>query len=78
MVLHAITNNAKLVKVAASSMSSERLLEGEHDTLNVSFAPRLFKPSIGETKSSTVLYHVFSKEICFREKGAFWCEKEKK
>ena len=48
MVLHHITNNTKLIKVATSSLSAKRLLEGDNDIVYTVTIPERLEDGVSK------------------------------
>ena len=49
MILHDVTNNPKLVKVAATPIRAKRLFEGDHDIRNVVSVPQRLEDCVGKS-----------------------------
>jgi hypothetical protein len=61
MVLHDISNDAKLVKVPTTSLGSKRFLEGDLDVVDVISVPGGPKELITKPQNQNVLDHLLSK-----------------
>jgi hypothetical protein len=63
MVLHDISNNAKLIKVASTALSAEGLLEGNLNVVNVMSVPGGTEEGVAEAHDKNVLDHLLSKVV---------------
>lgn len=63
MVLHDISNNAKLVKVASTALGAERLLECNLDVVNVMSVPGSAEERIAEAHDENILDHLLSEVV---------------
>ncbi|KAI6754287.1 hypothetical protein HG530_012801 [Fusarium avenaceum] len=63
MVLHNITNNAKLVEVTSTSFSAEGLLECDLDVVDVLSVPCGAEEGVTESEDQNVLDHLLSKVV---------------
>lgn len=63
MVLHDISDNAKLIKVASTALSTERLLEGNLDVVNVMSVPGGTEEGVAEAHDENILDHLLSKVV---------------
>jgi hypothetical protein len=71
VVLHDISNDAKLIKVTASALSAERLLEGDLDVVDVVAVPGSAEERVTEAKDQDVLHHLLAKIVVNSEQLLF-------
>jgi len=62
-ILHNITNDAKLVKVAASSFGSEWLLERDLNVVDVIPVPSRTEKFVAESEDENVLDHLLAQVV---------------
>jgi len=62
-ILHNITNDAKLVKVAASSFGSEWLLERDLNVVDVIPVPSRTEKLVAESEDENVLDHLLAQVV---------------
>lgn len=60
-----IPNDSELVEIAASSLSTERLLERNDHTLDRVSVPNALEDLIGEAKHDEILHHLFSQIVVY-------------
>lgn len=63
MVLHDISDNAKLVKVASTALGAKRLLEGDLHIVDVVSVPGSTKEGVAEAHDENVLDHLFTEVV---------------
>lgn len=62
-VLHNITDDTKLVKVSSTALSSERLLEGDLDVVDVVPVPGCAEELVTEPENEDVLDHLLTQVV---------------
>ena len=63
MVLHDISNNAKLIKIYTTTLCTEWLLERDLNVVYVMPVPGSTKKLVTESKDEDILYHLLSKVV---------------
>lgn len=58
-----LPDDAKLIKVAASTLGAKVLLHGDHDCCNRLLVPRRREDLIAKPDAKEVLYHLFAKIV---------------
>ena len=61
--MHNVSDDAKLIKVAPSTLSSERLLEGDHHRGNVVSVPGGTEQPVPEPDGHQVLDHLLAQVV---------------
>jgi hypothetical protein len=77
MVLHDITNDAKLVKVTTTAFSAKWLLEGDLHVVNMVSVPGCAKEFVSESQDENVLYHLLAQVMIDTEDLILmpvWCQ----
>lgn len=63
MVLHNVTHDAKLVKVAATALGTNLFLESDLDVVDVGAVPAGAKDLVGESEDHDVLDHLLAQVV---------------
>jgi hypothetical protein len=63
MVLHNVTDDAKLIKVPSSSLGTEGLLECDLNIVDVVSVPGGAQERVTETQDQNVLYHLLAEVV---------------
>lgn len=63
MVLHDITNDTELVKVAPATLGTKGLLEGDLDVVDVVSVPRGAEERVAKSKNQNVLDHLLAQVV---------------
>ena len=77
MILHNITDDAKLVEVTAASFSAEWLLECDLHVVDVVAVPGCAEERVAESEDEQVLHHLLAQVVINTEDLLFlpvWCK----
>lgn len=72
VVLHDITNDAKLVEISAAALGAKRLLEGDLNIVDVVTVPGSAEERVTKTQNQNVLHHLLAEVVVNAEELVFF------